>query len=423
MVTVARPFAVVLALITGVLLVVGIFLWARSGYAPPPYVFMRGPLGMVAFGAAVATQLAAGYILAIRRPDLPVGRMTLVFAAIVAGGFAAIGYMAAAEAGAAVPWEPEWIGWIPSWFAFGGATLTAVVLGLVMPDGRLLGPRWGASLGLAVIGAGLTSLALAFLPGPLILFPAYDNPAALDGSMQDRLAVAGIVGIALLAQGAVTSSFALLRRYRTADGAGRAQLRWYVASAAALSAGFLAFTLALVLLPPDSSLGELILIVFLTTSGLPPIAVLFAVTRHHLYDIDTILSRAFVFGTLTAILAGVYTASIRLFNSLFTAVTNENSDAALVITTLVIAASFTPIKRRLETFVERRFQIAAVATDAGSPGLAAAGTALDDATLVQLAAAIVADPRFAATLDGRLRDPDTTERPEPVLEGDIPAAG
>ncbi|HET9436449.1 MAG TPA: hypothetical protein VFO50_06290 [Candidatus Limnocylindrales bacterium] len=421
-VALARPFAVALALVTGLLLVAGILLWARSGYAPPPYVFMRGPLAMIAFAATVATQLASGYILAMRRPDLPVGRLALVFAAIVAGAFAAIGYLSAAEAGVALPWASAWIGWIPSWFAFGGATLTAIVLGLVIPDGRLLGRPWGASLGLAMAGAVLTSLALAFLPGPLILFPAYDNPAALVGPMEDRLAFAGIVGVSLLAQGAVASSFALLQRYRKADRAGRAQLRWYFASASVLSVGFLAFSLALAVLPPDSPLGEAILTAFIATCALPPVALLFAVSRHRLYDIDAILSRTFVFGTLTAILAGLYTASIRLFNSLFTAVTGESSDAALVLTTLVIAASFTPIKRRLEAIVERRFQGSGDATAPGSPDRTA-GPIFDDATVERLAAALVDDPRFAAALDDRLRAAAIPERRAATSTGDTPIPG
>jgi hypothetical protein len=81
-----------------------------------------------------------------------------------------------------------------------------------------------------------------------------------------------------------------------------------------------------------------------------------AILRYRLYDIDVIVDRAFVYGALTAILAGLYAASVRLFQALFTGVTGESSDAALVLTTLVLATSFTPIKRRLETIVERRYR-------------------------------------------------------------------
>jgi len=162
-------------------------------------------------------------------------------------------------------------------------------------------------------------------------------------------------------------------------------------------------------LPPDSPLGEAILVAFLVSAALPPIALFVSITRYRLYDIDTILSRAFVFGTLTAILAGVYTASIRLFNSLFTALTGENSDAALVITTLVIAASFTPIKRRLEAFVERRFRAPeslglVTDGDAQQPVAAAAATeTLEDDIVGRIAAAVIADPAFRAAIESRLR--------------------
>jgi hypothetical protein len=81
-----------------------------------------------------------------------------------------------------------------------------------------------------------------------------------------------------------------------------------------------------------------------------------AITRHHLYDIDTIIGRTFAYGALTAILAGLYAASVRLFNAMFVTTTGENSELALVLTTLVLATTFTPIKSRLERLAARRFK-------------------------------------------------------------------
>ena len=88
-----------------------------------------------------------------------------------------------------------------------------------------------------------------------------------------------------------------------------------------------------------------------------PLAALVAILRYHLYEIETIIGRTLVYGSLTAILAGIYTAGIRLFNWLFVEMTGEDSDVALVVTTLVLATTFTPIKTWLEAKVKDRRQL------------------------------------------------------------------
>ncbi len=90
--------------------------------------------------------------------------------------------------------------------------------------------------------------------------------------------------------------------------------------------------------------------------ALVPVAVGVAVLRYRLYEIDTIINRAIVYGLLTAILAGIYAASIALMQRLFGTVTGQTSDAAIVLTTLVVVVAFTPIKNRLQAVVDRRFK-------------------------------------------------------------------
>ena len=87
-----------------------------------------------------------------------------------------------------------------------------------------------------------------------------------------------------------------------------------------------------------------------------PIAAGIAILRYRLYDIDLLINRTLVYVPLTGILAGVYSASIALFQKLFVAITREQSDAAIVITTLILASSFTPIKNGLQGAVDKRFK-------------------------------------------------------------------
>jgi hypothetical protein len=92
------------------------------------------------------------------------------------------------------------------------------------------------------------------------------------------------------------------------------------------------------------------------TISIIPVTLTIAILRYRLYAIDLIVNRALVYGALTAILAGLYAASISLFQKLFIALTGQKSDAAIVLTTLILASTFTPIKTRLQAIVDRRFR-------------------------------------------------------------------
>jgi hypothetical protein len=87
-----------------------------------------------------------------------------------------------------------------------------------------------------------------------------------------------------------------------------------------------------------------------------PLAFTFSILGYRLYDIDIILNRTLVYVPLTAILAGLYSASITLSQKLFIAATGQESDAAIVLTTLVLASTFTPIKNALQSIVDARFK-------------------------------------------------------------------
>jgi hypothetical protein len=87
-----------------------------------------------------------------------------------------------------------------------------------------------------------------------------------------------------------------------------------------------------------------------------PIAIGIAIMRYRLYDIDRLINRALVYGSLTAILAGIFTAAVGLAQRLFVATTGESSDVAIVITTLVVATLYAPLRKRLEAIVDRHFK-------------------------------------------------------------------
>src|SRR5205814_2504800 len=167
------------------------------------------------------------------------------------------------------------------------------------------------------------------------------NPLAVDAlppwlrSLSYPLVAIGIMGATLL------GILAVFVRYRRGDSVDRQQLRWFLA-AVALAALPLAVTPIPAIGGPGTGLLAAIGLL------LVPISVGIAVTRYRLYEIDHLISRTLVYVPLTALLAGLYAAVVTLLQRVFQSVTGDRSDAAIIISTLILASVFTPIRKWLE---------------------------------------------------------------------------
>lgn len=267
--------------------------------------------------------------------------------------------------------------------------LAFTFLPLLFPDGRLPSPRWRPVAWLAIVDIVLLVLAIGFTPTGL--FSSRPNAFAVvpAGAPADLLFAGTSFFTAL--SGSLCAG-ALLWRYRGADPVTRQQLKWVAGAVAVFAIGLVLS----VLFPPLDTFAWVLPVL--------PVAVGIAVLRYRLYDIDVLIGHALVYVPLTAILAGLYAASVALFQRLFTAITGQNSDAAIVITTLILAAVFTPARKALEGVVERRFR---PPLPAGQPVAAQALVALDDPEVERRIAAIA-----RAVVDEALVDRARIEKAE-----------
>jgi hypothetical protein len=153
----------------------------------------------------------------------------------------------------------------------------------------------------------------------------------------------------------------LYRYVRVSDAIQRQQTKWVVFGVAVAVAGVLAtiFTLgAAVDLPPEQ-VGPRMLSMLLMDAFMLfiPLSIGIAVLRTRLFDIDVVINRTLVYGSLTAMLALVYLGGVATSEAIFRRLTGQEqqSQLAIVISTLVIAALFNPLRHRIQSFIDRRF--------------------------------------------------------------------
>jgi hypothetical protein len=235
--------------------------------------------------------------------------------------------------------------------------LTGTYLLMLFPDGDLPSPRWRA---LPWVSGGVVGLLVASLllhPGALVSGPGEGlaNPLGVT-ALRPVLDVAVPGLILLLALCILTSAASLVARFRRASGIRRQQLRWLAAAGSLVGTAFgLGIATSSVSQEAEPAVWQLVLdqVTFLLWV-LFPVAIGISVLRYRLYVIDVVINRALVYGSLTALLAGVYLGSVLLLQLLLQPLT-ERSDLAVAASTLAVAGLFGPARRRIQVTVDRRF--------------------------------------------------------------------
>lgn len=347
----ASRLAAALALLTALFTLAGLTILALTLDAPPAGGW--GFRGFPAIYAVIGGVL--GWLIMTRRPDNRIG-LLIALIGLLGGAQLFMTEYAAAGVHQSLPGSNILAAinaaiWVPSVSILGGA------IPLLFPDGRLPSPRWRPV-------AWLMAISGSTLVGILFAFPnAVDTPREVDRLIRlpiddATLNSASYVALSGLAISVVGAAASVIRRWRHASGIVREQLKWLAASVALAVA-----TMWLSVVP-----NVLLNAIFIFALGSVLIAVGIAVLRYRLYEIDAVINRSLVFGALAAILTGAFAALQKLLQEVFVAVTGNESDAATVITTLVLATSFVPLRKAIEKVVERRITSLAPALADGTAG-------------------------------------------------------
>ena len=320
---------------------------ALEGRERPPLAFL--PVALL----AILSFATVGVLVASRRPKNPIGWILCVVGLMMGVGFSAQGYAdyvlivqpGSLPGGGIAVWSLSWSGSILS--------VAPTFLLLLFPDGRLPSSRWRPAAWLAAVAAVASVVGAAFRPGLLDDdYPMVTNPVGIGGAFGDLMSMMYVFGGALLAVAQLLSVISIGVRLRRSRGEKRQQIKWIVYAGAVMVAAFLAGSVV----PGGSGpVADLLWVVgFVALVGIP-VAAGIAVFKYRLYDIDVIINRTLVYGTLTVLLASAYAGSVASLQAALRALTGQESAVAVVASTLAIAALFSPLRRRVQGFVDRRF--------------------------------------------------------------------
>src|SRR5919107_885337 len=330
--------------VLALLLLPGVILQISFNWAGPTDIPFA--VGFIAVQLGCAT---AGAIISSRLPGNAVGWIFLAIGLLLGLLFAVGAYADLAIDMGYDSLPGGWIAaWIGSWIFIPAAFGLPMFLLLLFPDGRFVSRRWrfvGWALGVIVVFAAASK---AFVPGRIP--PGIENPLAPGGVAGEVFQVLDSVTDALALPAFALAVAGLAVRLRRSRGVERQQLKWFTYSAALVGAGLGAG----VFIPGGPAADLAFLVGLLALAGLP-VAAGIAILRYRLYDIDVIVNRTLVYGSLTVSLVALYIASVVSLQYVFRILTGGGSQLAIVASTLVIAALFNSLRRRIQSFIDRRF--------------------------------------------------------------------
>jgi hypothetical protein len=340
-----------------------VFAYLTLGVADPVKQVSPGVFsGLLVFLPFLAFPIV-GALIASKRPKNPIGWICLV-----SGLF----WMSYAQEDASNAYELARTGTVSDSVTLDALlqatwTLPVGLLGIYMillfPDGRLPSRRWRPFALFAGAVIVLIPIVFVFVPGPLEGHPGVRNPYGLE--QYPWLEGVASFSVLLLPLCVLVSATSLVVRYRRAGAEVREQIKWLAFAASVVGVAYLSAVITGIFFVPElfTSQGPQNLVyvlipnlLLMSYAGIPT-SIGFAVLKYRLYDIDIIINRALVYGPLTVSLAAVYLGGVVGTQAAFRTLTGQEqqSQLAVVVSTLAIAALFNPLRRRIQSFIDRRF--------------------------------------------------------------------
>jgi len=356
---IVRHVGWILWLLDLMVIVAGIVVFVQTPGSNANHAFV-GTIAMVAAFFAFPTM---GALIISRRPDNTVGWI-----------FCAIGLGTATTSFSAAFTQHALANHTDTQLVVGlvemlGNTVWPINLGMgtlllyLFPTGRLPSPRWRFVFWLDVVVIALSVLAAIITPGYQESTPGTSgppnrilNPLGISGIGPLLDAVSGFGGL-LFVFCALASVAAIITRYVKSRDVQRQQIKWFALGTAAMVAVLVP---SIIFIPDQNTLSN---VTFAIGIVMLPIGAGIGVLRYRLFDIDVIINRTLVYGLLTAVLAGVYFLGVVGVQSVVNVLSGRalsggqgsQSPVLIVVTTLLIAALFQPLRRRFQQFIDRRF--------------------------------------------------------------------
>lgn len=316
-------------------------------------IFAEESAGFIAFvnaiGILALTSVGVGVAIAMRVRGNPIAWLLISGALMLQGVFVSWPLLVVASASAALP---ELALGVIAWWGNVSLVPAVVILlpmvGLLFPGGRLPGPRWRIPLALVLAVLGTAMVLATIAPWPVSMNQPVTNPFALPGIPTVVFEIGGALAAvaAFAAFGLALAGMAV--RFRRSRGVERAQMKWLLAAVALMSIVFP------VSFATDIGPADLIDLGSVLVGALIPLAIGVAILRYRLYDIDRLISRTVSWALVSGVLVVVFVGLVIGLQALLADVT-QGATLAVAASTLVAFALFQPVRRWIQTVVDRRF--------------------------------------------------------------------
>ena len=304
------------------------------------------------FNATCILQSLVGGVIEWRRPGHAIGRLLMLSGpayAFVSAMWSTAGTLQSLVG----PQMYLVVGWVVVILSYPVVSIMAGWIPLLFPTGRLPGGRWRLPVKVLMALFAIGIAAMAVRPGPTASNSPLLNPIGIDGwpeILQPFVDAIPLELIALIALGAT----ALITRYRRGDRVERLQIRWLASAVAVCVIGIAGIITAYIGNKEGAPIDQPSTLVAYSGIMLMPIAIGIAVLRYRLYEIDRIISRTIGWAIVTGVLVAVFTGTVVGLQTILTSFT-QGQTLAVAASTLVAFVLFQPVRRRVQSIVDHRF--------------------------------------------------------------------